>query len=153
MKSLKKKRGFTLIELLVVIAIIGTLSTIVLVSLNTARSKARDTRRAADLRNIALALEMYYDANGSYPAATSSLAPTYMAAVPTDPQTTSQVYPYCTASGKYVLGAKLENSNTTLLANDIDATGGTTGWCTFAGGSVPPDCVDTSANFYYCIGE
>jgi type II secretion system protein G len=150
MKSLKKKRGFTLIELLVVIAIIGTLATIVMVSLNTARSKARDTRRAADLKSIALALEMYYDAVGSYPASTASLATTYIPAVPTDPQTVSQAYSYCTASGKYVLGAKLENNNTTLLANDIETL--PTG-CAFATGAVPADCTDTTANFFYCIGQ
>jgi prepilin-type N-terminal cleavage/methylation domain-containing protein len=67
MNCQKVKRGFTLVELLVVIAIIGLLASIVLVSLNSARTKARDTKRKADLRQIRTALEMYYDAYNSYP--------------------------------------------------------------------------------------
>src|SRR3989344_4393130 len=46
-------KGFTLIELLVVIAIIGFLSSVVLASLNSARAKGRDSRRASDLKQIA----------------------------------------------------------------------------------------------------
>lgn len=64
---MNKQKGFTLIELLVVIAIIGLLATIVLVSLNTARKKARDTRRIADFHQIAQALEFFYDQVGKYP--------------------------------------------------------------------------------------
>lgn len=58
--------GFTLIELLVVIAIIGVLSSVVLASLNTARGKARDAKRLADLHEIQLAIEMYYNTCGTY---------------------------------------------------------------------------------------
>jgi type II secretion system protein G len=63
----RKERAFTLIELLVVIAIIGLLASIVLVALNSARSKARDAKRVADLREIQAALELYYSDNGQYP--------------------------------------------------------------------------------------
>lgn len=61
------RRGFTLIELLVVIAIIGLISSIVLASVNSARAKSRDARRMSDLTQIRTALELYYDANGTYP--------------------------------------------------------------------------------------
>ena len=100
----RASRGFTLIELLVVIAIIGLLSSVILASLNTARAKARDSRRLADMKQIATALEVYYDANGSYPnpgwawrsqcagwgsyTATNvipGLTPTYMPSFPSDP--------------------------------------------------------------------
>ena len=63
----QKNKGFTLIELLIVIAIIGLLATIVMVSLNSARAKARDTRRIADIKQIQTALSLYYDKYGYYP--------------------------------------------------------------------------------------
>jgi general secretion pathway protein G len=70
MKSLSIKKGFTLIELLVVISIIGLLSSIVLTSLNTARSKSRDTKRIEDLSQLRNALELYRQDHGIYPIVT-----------------------------------------------------------------------------------
>lgn len=61
--SAKTERGFTLIELLVVIAIIGILSSVVLASLNTARSKGTDAKIQSEIRSIAVNAEIYYDNN------------------------------------------------------------------------------------------
>lgn len=73
----KNARAFTLIELLVVIAIIGVLASIVLTSLNSARSKARDAARKQTFQQIRLALEAYNNKYGAYPStgATGPAAP------------------------------------------------------------------------------
>lgn len=100
------KRAFTLIELLVVIAIIGLLSSIVLASLTSARSKANDAKRVSDLHQIQNALETYAnDHNGAYPSTGGSwrsqcsaagayapqnlapgLVPSYISQYPSDPE-------------------------------------------------------------------
>ena len=51
--------------MLVVIAIIGILATIVLVSVNKARTKAKDTAIKGALEQLRLAAEMWYDDHGS----------------------------------------------------------------------------------------
>ena len=142
---MRKNKGFTLIELLVVIAIIGLLSSIVLASLNSARKKSRDARRVADIKQIQVALEMYFDANnGSYPPGTSltALAPTYISSLPKDPLGTDYRYQAidnithgaaCSSAPctYYHLGASLEDDTNAALKSDADV-------CTAVN---PPLCV------------
>jgi prepilin-type N-terminal cleavage/methylation domain-containing protein len=123
----KNEKGFTLIELLVVIAIIGILSSVVLASLNSARRKGRDARRIADVKQLQLALELSYDANGTYPAAltvATLVTPGYIAAVPADPST-SVVYAYdqVSSGSVYYLGANLETTGHSALSTDADSAG------------------------------
>lgn len=95
-----KNKGFTLIELLVVIAIIGLLASVVLLALNSARQKARDAKRLADVRQFASAFELFFNDKSSYPTAGfnttgsilttalgqgAGLVPTYIGVIPTAP--------------------------------------------------------------------
>lgn len=110
---MKNKKGFTLVELLVVIAIIGLLSTLAVVALSSARSKARDARRMSDIKQIQTALELYFSDNGEYPAGTgltlgetgatmlndsgftdTAADPTYMGLVPHNFDTPSGIADY-----------------------------------------------------------
>lgn len=130
-KKKGQRSGFTLIELLVVIAIIGVLASIVLASLNNARRKSRDARRVTDIKQLQLALELYFDSVSEYPDALSSLVSTYIPVQPTDP-IGAVAYPYIallTASGStcasatclyYHMGANLEDQTTPGITSDAD---------------------------------
>lgn len=163
--------GFTLIELLVVIAIIGILSTIVLASLNKARSRALDARRITNIKQLQLALELYYDSsagNGQYPLASTDcsaatqyglqvLAPNYIPQVPRDPLSTGAdngCYAYATPGGaalrsSYHLGASLQNTDAPELTSDRDfnSSGFTSAVNAFNGlsAAAPPNPCNTTA--------
>jgi len=65
------KKAFTLIELLVVISIIGILAAFITSNLNDARSRARDTKRKAELQSLKEALRLYYNDYQHFPTSGS----------------------------------------------------------------------------------
>jgi prepilin-type N-terminal cleavage/methylation domain-containing protein len=112
---MKRNHGFTLLEILLVVGIIAILAGIVIVALNPTKQFAavRNTQRKMNLAEINKALQQYYIDYSRYPASVptslteicntgtgttthsvnctglidlSALVPTYLVAIPVDPQ-------------------------------------------------------------------
>ncbi len=152
MKIHSKSRGFTLIELMVVCAIIGILSAMVIVSLASAKAKARDGKRVSDLAQIQGALEQYFDHNNAYPTTLNSInnsGTVYISTMPTAPVGGSCVSSYgydINDNNKptdYVLQTCLENNNAAIqdgLSSDPYA------------GNLNCASNSTASTYNYCVG-
>lgn len=66
MRFAKKSKAFTLVELLVVATIVALLAVVLLVNLDKARAKSRDSQRKSDISKIAAAVEGFKVDNKFY---------------------------------------------------------------------------------------
>jgi len=64
---LTPKTGFTIIELLIVMGILGVLATFFISGYTGVQRKARDANRKSDLKQIANAMELYFNDYRAYP--------------------------------------------------------------------------------------
>jgi prepilin-type N-terminal cleavage/methylation domain-containing protein len=135
-------KGFTLIELLVVIAIIGILSSVVLVSLNTARNKGSDAAVKADIAGVRAAAEIVYDNLGSsYGTQAFSASCDTIAILPTataisnDTNVQSQIRDaYAKAGSPATHVACQSSSNAYVVAAPLKSSA-LLGWCVDSVGS------------------
>ncbi|MBU0707785.1 type II secretion system GspH family protein [Patescibacteria group bacterium] len=169
---MKNKKGFTLIELLVVIAIIGLLSTLAIVSLNTAREKSRDSKRASDIRVIQSAIELEVNEEGAPPtaadwAALNTAVGEYVVggALPTptgtpacaalDADPTGDCYLYCENGSDYLLAAMFESGGPGDITGDLDGVAASyaAGECIANSGALTADPVDIDCvDPRFCLG-
>ena len=162
------KKAFTLIELLVAVAIMAVLSTIVMSQFEAARAKSRDNKRIADVAQLQLAIQLYFDRCGVYPTSsgtTLNLASvstnctgikpsTFLNALPVPPQpaidATYSYYAYAVKStlDDYYIGVRLERPNK-ALDDDIDVVTPTGGWTGATGWGATND----NNPYYYMVGS
>ena len=119
-RKTSRQRGFTLVELLVVIAIIGILIGLLLPAVQAAREAARRMQCTNNLKQLALACQMYADANKQkFPMAMQIGS----GDVPNDPNFTdtfswhARTLPYIEQMAMYTLSISRNDSGTATFMN------------------------------------
>jgi len=152
------KKGFTLIELLVVVSIISMLTSIVLSSINDAKSKGRDAGKIRALIEIRNALQLYATDKGGFPQTTTVAGLTtelvngskkYIPSINTNIKyqgtilTNTAVCSSGSTCPSYHLGIPLERTDNRATASDQDNTQGFDGASTDCAGTAGTDrCYD-----------
>ena len=146
----KTNLGFTLIELLVVIAIIALLTSIALIAFMSARQKARDANRLANMTEMNNALELYFATNKGYPSGTlgvpQGLTPSVLASLPKAPTPPDGV---CVGLAHSAACSSLDPSCSGVAANTYYYAASGTAYQGFTGGPmVYPDY-----SYFLCLGN
>jgi general secretion pathway protein G len=117
--------GFTLVELLVVISIIAILATVIGVNYSGARKSARDSKRKADMENVAAAFEMYYSEFKRYPNCGWDIAMSnlneagYLNSIPQNTSDENEYQYQCNSDDNWFgVYAKLENKNEKITISE-----------------------------------
>lgn len=131
---MQNKKGFTLVELLVTIGIIGILATVTVVSVGSARAKARDAKRLSDVKQVQSALELYSsDTGGFYPAGADA--------------TIGDVDGYnIICEDGFVLVANVGNCSSTYL-NPVPKDPSNTGNLKYLYSGLPAACTDACSSY------
>lgn len=142
---------------------ISLLASVILVSLNSARAKARDAKRIADFRQVHNAMELYYDRFGTYPGDNTLFDNTslghraqfeamaqelvnrgFLNTIPKDPINSSYLYMFYNYGAGSPAGAliitSLETINSTTIGPFNSCRPFDQNWCS-----------STSASTAYCI--
>ena len=78
LRQVRNQRGFTLVELLIVLVIIAIVASISTMSALAARVQANEGNAKAALKAILSAVEMYRNAQGTYPDSLTTLGTNYI---------------------------------------------------------------------------